>query len=35
MKVKCQVCSPNSVRKGKGVKEKTHEHVILLDSINY
>ena len=36
MKVKCQMCSPNSIgEREKGKKKKTHRHVILLDSIKY
>ena len=38
MKVKCQMCSPNSIGEredGKKKKKKNHRHVILLDSIKY
>ena len=36
MKVKCQMCSPNSIGEwDNGKKKKTHRHVILLDSIKY
>ena len=37
MKVKCQMCSPNSIgeREDGKKKKKTHRHVILLDSIKY